>query len=212
MVRRTNDDDTPSTIGAQIIADRDGKPSFAVVPFDVFVALTAYARRGVEASRDGEPGNFRGKEELDSNSRESVIAALVRAWAQVEKDVRTILADRSMEKTFEAVSEWLSSDRNFAASEADDAGELDEDLAVYDVARVSDEERFPAAVADRLIAGESPLKVFREHRGLTQGQLAEAAKTTAPYLSQIENGRRTGSVGLLHRLADALRVEIDDLV
>ena len=38
------------------------------------------------------------------------------------------------------------------------------------------------------------------------------AKTTAPYLSQIENGRRTGSVGLLRRLADALRVEIDDLV
>ena len=212
MVRRTNDDDTPSTIGAQIIADRDGRPSFAVVPFDVFVALTAYARQGVEVSRIGAPGNFQREEDLDRNSKEIVIAALVRAQAHIEKDVQSILADRSMEKTFEAVSDWLSSDWSFAAPEADGAGEMDEDLVVYDAARVSDEERFPVAVADRLIAGESPLKVFREYRGLTQGRLAEAAKTTAPYLSQIENGRRTGSVGLLHRLAEALRVEIDDLV
>ncbi len=202
MAQRKNDDDAPGAIRAQIIADRDGKPSFAVVPFDVFVALTAYARQGAQ-------GNLRREEDLDPNSKESVIAALVRAQAQVEKEVRSIFADRSMEKTFEAVSEWLSSDRSFAAPEA---SELDEDLAVYDAARAGDEERFPAAVADRLIAGESPLKVFREYRGLTQGRLAEAAKTTAPYLSQIENGRRTGSVGLLHRLAYVLGVEIDDLV
>ncbi len=50
MARRTNDDGAPDAIRAQIIADRDGKPSFAVVPFDVFLALAAYAREGVEAA------------------------------------------------------------------------------------------------------------------------------------------------------------------
>ena len=208
MARWTDDDGAPGAIGVQIIAGRDGRPSFAAVPFEVFVALTAYAREGVQASRGGAPRDFRRKDDLDQNIKEAVIA-LTRADARVQEELRSLLLDKLMEKNFEAVSEWLSSSPNVAAH---DAGELDEDLAVYDAARASDEERFPAAVADRLIAGESPLKVFRQYRGLTQGQLAEAAKTTAPYLSQIENGRRTGSVGLLHRLADALRIEIDDLV
>ena len=75
-----------------------------------------------------------------------------------------------------------------------------------------DEESFPLEVADRLIAGESPLKVFREYRGLTQSALAKNAGTSAAYLSQIETGRRTGSVKLLRRLADALGVVLDDLV
>ena len=207
MAGRKSDNDAPDMIGVQIITGRDGKPSFAVVPFEVFVALTAYAREGVEASRSGAPRSFRRKEDLDRNIKETVIS-LTRANARTQEEVRSLLLDK-FTKNFEAVSDWLSSHPSFAAP---DAGELDEDLAVYDAAKASDEERFPAEVADRLIAGESPLKVFREYRGLTQGRLAKTARTTAPYLSQIENGRRTGSVGLLRRLADALRIGIGDLV
>ena len=85
------------------------------------------------------------------------------------------------------------------------------EIATYDAAMARDEERFPLEVTDRLIAGESPLKVFREYRSLTQVALAKNAGTSAAYLSQIETGRRTGSVKLLRRLADALGVELDDL-
>ena len=60
--------------------------------------------------------------------------------------------------------------------------------------------------------GESPIKVFREYRGLTQAKLAEVADTSSAYLSQLETGRRDGSLKLMRRLADALRVELDDLV
>ena len=70
----------------------------------------------------------------------------------------------------------------------------------------------PLVAARRLIEGEHPLKVWREHRGLTQKALAAEAGTSALYLSQIERGRRSGSTKLLRRLADALGVEIDDLV
>ncbi len=217
MARRTNDDSAPDAIQAQIIADRDGRPSFAVVPFDVFLALAAYAREGVEASKRRTRGASESKRvgQYPFESAKNFRVLYVGETESVDRRARTFVShstDDELAAVLEHVSEWLSSDRSFAVSEAGDAGELDEDLAVYDVARVSDEERFPAAVADRLIAGESPLKVFRQYRGLTQRRLAEAAKTTAPYLSQIENGRRTGSVGLLHRLAEALRVEIDDLV
>ena len=91
-------------------------------------------------------------------------------------------------------------------------GEEGEDVAAYDAAKARHEESFSEDVTARLIAGENPIKVFREYRGWTQRELSETAGTTAPYLSQIETGRRTGSVKLLHRLADALRVELGDLV
>lgn len=74
-----------------------------------------------------------------------------------------------------------------------------------------DEERFPAAVARRLISGDSPIRVFRQHRGLTQAELAISAGTSAAYISQIERGDREPGKKLLPRLAAALDVDADDL-
>ncbi len=217
MAGRKNDDGARGAIGAQIIADRDGRPSFAVVPFEIFLALAAYAREGVEASKKRTRGASGSKRQANYllRSAKNFHVSYFGETGSFDQRSRTFLSrstDDELATVLEHVSKWLSSDRNVAARETGDAGELDEDLAAYDAVSASDEEHFPAALADRLIAGESPLKVFREYRGLTQGELAKTAITTAPYLSQIENGRRTGSVGLLQRLADALRVEIDDLV
>ncbi|MSP88666.1 MAG: XRE family transcriptional regulator [Alphaproteobacteria bacterium] len=39
-----------------------------------------------------------------------------------------------------------------------------------------------------------------------------AARIAKPYLSQLESGKRAASQAVLHRLARALRVDIDDLV
>ena len=69
----------------------------------------------------------------------------------------------------------------------------------------------PRAVADRIISGESEVRVFREYRGLTQAELAEAAAISVPYLSQIEARRRRPSTAVLRRLAARLGVTIDDL-
>jgi len=96
-----------------------------------------------------------------------------------------------------------------APSEAE-AHLTDEDL--YDRAKAANDEFLPVEVVDRLLAGESPVKVLRQHRGLTQRQLAERAGLNAVYLSQIENGKRTGSVETLGRIARNLDVDLDDLV
>ncbi len=77
--------------------------------------------------------------------------------------------------------------------------------------RAGQAETVPAAVVDRLLSGEAPLRVWREHRGLSARGLADAAGISAPYVSQIEAGRRHPTVAVLARLADALRVELDDL-
>ena len=51
----------------------------------------------------------------------------------------------------------------------------------------------PAELVDRLLAGESPIRVYRGYRGMTRKQLARAAGIGHPYLSQIETGRYSGS-------------------
>lgn len=61
---------------------------------------------------------------------------------------------------------------------------LPTDEELYDEAKSSAEEVFPIEVADRLLAGENPVKVYRNLRGLTQTQLAAAVHINAVYLSQ----------------------------
>ena len=62
-------------------------------------------------------------------------------------------------------------------------------------------ELVPAAVVDRLLAGESPVRVWREHRGLTQSGLARASGVNRVVVADIEAGRKGGSVRSLKALA-----------
>ena len=56
------------------------------------------------------------------------------------------------------------------------------------------------------------MKVFREHRGMTQKALAEAVGVAPLYISQIERGDRRGSAKTLKKIAQALNVPLDLLV
>ncbi len=85
------------------------------------------------------------------------------------------------------------------------------DLAALAEARARDEESFPLKMVERLHAGEHPIKVYREHRGLTQKGLAEIVNLGGMYISQIETGRRVGSTRTLRRIARALTADLDDL-
>lgn len=69
----------------------------------------------------------------------------------------------------------------------------------------------PAEIVRRELAGESPVKLWREQRDLTQEELAKRAGISKPYLSQIETGKRQGTVETLAALARALDVPLDVL-
>ena len=75
-----------------------------------------------------------------------------------------------------------------------------------------DEERLPEEMVDRILDGENLIRVWREHRGLTVKRLAERAGIAPAYLSQIETGKRDGTVATIRKLADALGITVDDLV
>jgi DNA-binding XRE family transcriptional regulator len=69
----------------------------------------------------------------------------------------------------------------------------------------------PNEIMRREIAGESSIKLWREHRGLTQQELAKRAGISKPYLSQIETGKRQGTVETLSAIARSLDVPLDVL-
>ena len=83
-------------------------------------------------------------------------------------------------------------------------------VAAYHATR--GEESVPIAVADRLLAGDSPLRVWRRHRGMTQQAPAEAIGIGKAYLCEIESGKKDGSIRVIKAAAEVLEVDIDDLV
>lgn len=67
----------------------------------------------------------------------------------------------------------------------------------------------PKDVVDRLANGENPVRVLREWRGETQMYLAFETNLSQGHISDIENGRRTGTPTALRQIADALKVPLD---
>ncbi len=97
-----------------------------------------------------------------------------------------------------------------------DAAENLDDVRAFDEAKrrltTGEDELIPAKFADRIFNGESPVRVWRNYRGLSVKELAKRAKISAAYLSQIEGGSREGSISTMKALAATLSLEIDDLV
>jgi DNA-binding XRE family transcriptional regulator len=89
------------------------------------------------------------------------------------------------------------------------------DLQSYDRAKAAlaagTDELIPSNYANRLLDGESPLRVYRDLRGLTQVKLAERAGVNRVTVAEIETGRKQGSIASLRALAVALDVTLDDL-
>jgi mRNA interferase RelE/StbE len=73
-------------------------------------------------------------------------------------------------------------------------------------------ELIPAGMVNRMLDGEPPLRVWREHRGLTQAELGRRADVHRVTIADIEGGHKPGSVRVLKSLADALGVTVDDLI
>jgi DNA-binding XRE family transcriptional regulator len=86
------------------------------------------------------------------------------------------------------------------------------DLVTARKAIARDEETLSEAEMDELLAARTPLAFWRKKRGLTQADLAKTAEIAQGFLSEIENGLKTGDVTLLQRIAIALEISLLDLV
>jgi ribosome-binding protein aMBF1 (putative translation factor) len=86
------------------------------------------------------------------------------------------------------------------------------DAAVGKRAIARNEETLSEAEMDELLAARTPLAFWRKKRGMTQTDLAKAAKIAQGFLSEIESGLKTGDVTVLQRIAIALEISLLELV
>lgn len=93
--------------------------------------------------------------------------------------------------------------------------EMLQDVQDYDSAKMAleegKEELLPESFVNELLEGANPVRLWREYRGLTQKKLANAAGISVPYLSQLETGKRKGSLEVYSAIATALGVTLDDI-
>jgi DNA-binding XRE family transcriptional regulator len=70
----------------------------------------------------------------------------------------------------------------------------------------------PADVLQKIAMGQdSPIKIIRKYRGMTQDDLANICGLSRPYLTEIETGRKEGSIRSLKTIAKALNVPLERL-
>jgi ribosome-binding protein aMBF1 (putative translation factor) len=95
------------------------------------------------------------------------------------------------------------------------AAEVDEDVGTARlVARARREVAagallLPKDIVDRLAKGENAVRVLREWQNVTQTYLSFKTNLSQGYISDIENGRRTGTPAALRRIANVLKVPLD---
>ena len=96
-----------------------------------------------------------------------------------------------------------------------DDAEMLSDVRAYDAAKAridsGQDEPIPLEIAERRLAGESTVKIWREYRGLTQEDLAKKSKVSRPMIAAIESRHKKGGIGTLKKLAVALKVDLDHL-
>jgi len=106
---------------------------------------------------------------------------------------------------YEALLQQIEDAEDLAAVAAAEAREA---LLGKETARA---DYLPLELVERLSAGEHPIRVWRSHRGLTREALAKVAGVSPSYLTEIETGRKPGSLNAMMKLAVALKVSLDDI-
>ncbi len=70
----------------------------------------------------------------------------------------------------------------------------------------------PDKILDQISAGQDhPIKIIRKYRELTQQDLANDSGLSRPYLTEIETGKKDGSIRAIKAIAEALEVSVGDL-
>lgn len=106
-----------------------------------------------------------------------------------------ILTQQEYERLSAAAESWSDLEATVSARKRREAGE----------------EYVPAEVVDRILAGESALKVWRKYRSLSQEALGEIVGCQGSMISKLESGRASGDIHLWRSLAVALDVDLDDI-
>ena len=120
---------------------------------------------------------------------------------------RQIITGKNSEPLYVLVSVAEFDDLQEAAQRAEDVRACAQALDP----RAGEGDFVPADVVHRICDGVHPVRVWREYRGMKAIDLARAAGISAPYLSEIETGKKDGTFKTMAAIAGCLDVTLDDL-
>lgn len=86
------------------------------------------------------------------------------------------------------------------------------DIMAYDRAMSDGGESIPAEIVNRILEGETPVRAFRDWRGLSASELGRISGVNRVQIHEIETGKKRGSIDTMKKLADALGLTVDDLI
>ncbi len=98
------------------------------------------------------------------------------------------------------------------------AQEVDEDLGTARIVARARKEiaagmpLIPKEVVDRIARGDNALRALRQRRGKTQLYISHKTNIGQGYISDLERGRRKGTIAALKKIADVLKVPVDLIV
>ncbi|HLJ63487.1 MAG TPA: helix-turn-helix transcriptional regulator [Stellaceae bacterium] len=95
---------------------------------------------------------------------------------------------------------------------AGEGAEDADDIAIYDARKAelaAGGVVLPPEVGAAILRGESRLKAIRNWRGQTQHSLSFKTDMAQGYLSDLENGRRSGTLETMAKLARALDIPVE---
>ena len=78
--------------------------------------------------------------------------------------------------------------------------------------RGAGEEYVPIELTDRILAGETPLRVWRQYRGLSQDGLGKIVGLSKVGISRLELNKGDTSRARWRALAEALNVDVEDIL
>lgn len=140
---------------------------------------------------------------------------------------KIVTRDGEPEEVILSYADWRRIVARVAKASSDDAGADADDIAAVAAARAADgdfaakvaaergslvETTVPLQVVKAKLEGAHPLKAWREHRAITQTELASRSAVARDLIAQIETKKRQGSVTTLDRLARALSIPIEALI
>ena len=96
-----------------------------------------------------------------------------------------------------------------ALEDTEDIKEIEDNLkAISDGTEMT----VPGEVTFAILDGISPIRAWRDYKGIKMNELAKKVGISSSYLSQIENGKRNPTIGTLKLLAKELEINIDMLI
>lgn len=86
------------------------------------------------------------------------------------------------------------------------------DRIAFDYVTDSDDDLLTLREIEDYVSGKHPVAIWREHRGMSLAELARQINRSQGYLSDIEKRKKPGSLEIMREIADALKVDVRDIL